>query len=60
MLREGRKGSVVTLICDGGERYQHSYYNDAWVSERGLDPTPYRAAIDRFFTEGVWEPPKTP
>ncbi|GAB3708102.1 L-cysteine desulfhydrase Cds1 [Nocardiopsis oceani] len=59
MLREGRKGSVVTLICDGGERYQHSYYNDAWVSERGLDPTPYRTAIDRFFAEGVWEPPGT-
>ncbi|ADH68712.1 MULTISPECIES: PLP-dependent cysteine synthase family protein [Nocardiopsis] len=60
MLREGRRGSVVTLICDGGERYQHSYYNDAWVAERGLDPAPYRATIDRFLAEGVWEPPQTP
>ncbi|MBE2998586.1 PLP-dependent cysteine synthase family protein [Nocardiopsis sp. HNM0947] len=60
MLREGRTGSVVTLICDGGERYQHSYYDDVWVSERGMDPAPYRAAIDRLVTEGVWDPPKNP
>ncbi|MEV2276634.1 PLP-dependent cysteine synthase family protein [Nocardiopsis sp. NPDC049922] len=57
MLREGRRGSVVTLICDGGERYQHSYYDDAWVAERELDPAPYRAAIDRLLGTGDWEPP---
>ncbi|WP_017612564.1 L-cysteine desulfhydrase Cds1 [Nocardiopsis salina] len=60
MLREERTGSVVTLICDGGERYQHSYYDDTWVSERGMDPAPYRTAIDRLITEGIWEPPKQP
>jgi len=57
MLREGRRGSVVTLICDGGERYQHSYYDDGWVARKGLDPAPYRASIERFLGEGVWEPP---
>ena len=57
MLREGRKGSVVTLICDSGERYQHSYYNDTWVEQKGLDPRPYRDTIDRFLSKGVWEPP---
>ncbi|WP_017610023.1 L-cysteine desulfhydrase Cds1 [Nocardiopsis xinjiangensis] len=58
MLREGRRGSVVTLICDGGERYQHSYYDDTWVKERGMDPAPYRTAIERLLSEGVWEPPR--
>ncbi|MFV2194911.1 PLP-dependent cysteine synthase family protein [Nocardiopsis sp. LOL_012] len=57
MLREGRRGSVVTLICDGGERYQHSYYDDAWVAGQGLDPVPYRAAVERLLSDGVWAPP---
>jgi len=57
MLREGVRGSVVTLICDSGERYQHSYYNDTWVEQKGLDPRPYRQAIDQFLAKGVWEPP---
>ena len=58
MLREGRKGSVVTLICDGGERYQHSYYDETWVKERGMDPAPYRTAIERLLSDGVWDPPR--
>ena len=37
MLERGETGSVVTLICDGGERYRHSYYDDAWLASRGLD-----------------------
>ncbi|GAA1783209.1 PLP-dependent cysteine synthase family protein [Streptomonospora arabica] len=57
MLREGRRGSVVTLICDGGERYRHTYYDDAWVAEAGLDPAPYTAAIERFLSTGEWNPP---
>ncbi|MDA0566112.1 PLP-dependent cysteine synthase family protein [Streptomonospora sp. S1-112] len=60
MLREGRRGSVVTLICDGGERYRHSYYDDAWVAARGLDPEPYTAAIQRFLATGEWSPPIEP
>jgi cysteine synthase A len=31
MMAAGRRGSVVTLLCDGGERYAHTYYSDAWV-----------------------------
>src|SRR5690606_10452250 len=29
MLANGERGSVVTLLCDGGERYAGTYYNDA-------------------------------
>ncbi|MFD0775139.1 PLP-dependent cysteine synthase family protein [Streptomonospora algeriensis] len=57
MLREGRRGSIVTLICDGGERYRHSYYDDAWLQKAGLDPDPYAAAVERFLATGHWEPP---
>ena len=32
MRRAGATGSVVTLICDGGERYRHTYYSDEWIA----------------------------
>jgi cysteine synthase len=54
MLVEDRTGSVVTLICDGGERYADTYYSDAWVAGQGLDLAPHLATIDRFLREGVW------
>jgi cysteine synthase A len=52
MRAAGRAGSVVTLICDGGERYADTYYSDAWVSEQGFDLVPYLAAVDAFLTRG--------
>jgi len=57
-MREDRvRGSVVTLICDGGERYSHSYYDDGWVAEQGLDLAPYAATLERFLETGEWRPP---
>ena len=53
MVRDGRRGSVVTLICDGGERYRHSYYDDDWVAAQGLDLAPYTERIERFLETGV-------
>jgi hypothetical protein len=46
---------VVTLLCDGGERYAHTYYDDAWVAAQGLDPVPYARTLRRFLSTGVWD-----
>jgi cysteine synthase len=54
MRAEGVRGSVVTLICDGGERYADTYYSDDWVAAQGLDLAPHRATIDRFLLDGTW------
>ncbi len=54
MLAEGRRGSIVSLICDGGERYRHSYDDDGWVAGQGLDPAPYTAVLQRFLATGEW------
>ncbi|MEU3752648.1 PLP-dependent cysteine synthase family protein [Streptomyces olivoreticuli] len=54
MADQGRRGSVVTLICDPGERYLDKYYSDAWLAEQGLDITPYARAIDTFLSSGHW------
>jgi cysteine synthase A len=54
MVAQGRTGSVVTLICDPGERYLDKYYSDDWLAEQGLDIAPYSATIDEFLRTGVW------
>ncbi|MCU1614543.1 MAG: Cysteine synthase [Frankiales bacterium] len=54
MLAAGRAGSVVTLLCDGGERYAHTYYDDRWVAAQGLDLAPHTATLDSFLRSGEW------
>ncbi len=54
MLAEGRTGSVVTLLCDPGDRYLDKYYSDDWLAQEGLDILPYTAAIDTFLATGAW------
>ncbi|MHC6592361.1 PLP-dependent cysteine synthase family protein [Arthrobacter sp. C152] len=57
MLSEGRQGSVVSLMCDGGERYAGNYWNPDWVAAQGLDPEPHEAVITRFLDTGQWTGP---
>ena len=45
MRQEGRSGSLVTLLCDSGERYLESYYNPQWVASQIGDITPWQAKI---------------
>lgn len=52
MQQQGQQGSVVSLICDGGERYQHTYYNDKWLQENGYDLTGYCNRLDSFYHSG--------
>ena len=52
LLSRGERGSVVTLICDGGDRYSGTYYNDAWVAEQGLDLAPFTQELETFFECG--------
>src|SRR6476469_2012951 len=54
LLAATRAGSVVTLLCDGGERYAGTYYDDAWLAAQGLDLAPHRATVDRFLSSGEW------
>ncbi|PKV92275.1 cysteine synthase A [Amycolatopsis echigonensis] len=55
MLAEGQAGSVVTLLCDGGERYANTYYSDEWLGEQGIDLAPYRARFDEFLLTGRFD-----
>ncbi len=52
MVQAGEQGSVVLVMCDGGERYAHSYYDDAWLAANGLDPGLYPTRIAAFLERG--------
>jgi cysteine synthase len=52
MLAAGERGSVVTLICDGGDRYAGTYYCDEWVREQDLELAPYTDALETFLASG--------
>ncbi|WP_324750737.1 PLP-dependent cysteine synthase family protein [Sphingomonas sp. LY54] len=46
MRARGECGSIVTLLCDSGERYQDTYYNPDWIAAQGLDVDRYTAEIE--------------
>jgi cysteine synthase A len=54
MLAAGRSGSVVTILCDGGERYADTYFDDDWVAGEGIDLTGPAAALEGFAATGRW------
>ena len=54
MIAEGRSGSVVSLMCDGGDRYAGNYYSPGWLQSQGLDPEPHEATLREFFATGTW------
>jgi cysteine synthase len=54
MLSRGERGSLVTLICDGGDRYAGTYYSDAWVGDQGLELAPYTEALEMFLECGAF------
>jgi cysteine synthase A len=46
MREAGETGSIVTLICDGGDRYASTYWNDDWVRAQGWDLGPHLARLE--------------
>jgi cysteine synthase len=57
MHERGQKGTVVTMLCDRGERYATSYYNDTWLAQHGIDFKPWVPTVERFLDTGHWTPP---
>lgn len=55
MKQRGEKGSIVTLLCDSGERYLDTYYNPEWVKENIGDLQPYAEKLEAFEQTGQIE-----
>lgn len=41
MRQQQRKGAIVTLLCDSGERYLDTWYDPQWVASQVGDLTPW-------------------
>jgi cysteine synthase A len=50
----GERGPVVTLICDGGERYSGTCYNASWIAAEGLDVASQQARLETIVHDGRW------
>lgn len=48
MRDRGQQGSIVTLMCDSGERYLDSYYDEAWVAANLGPLAPWSEWLARF------------
>ncbi|MGC0421796.1 PLP-dependent cysteine synthase family protein [Embleya sp. AB8] len=57
MHRNDQSGSVATLMCDPGKRYEKEYYDDGWLATKGIDYEPWMPTIRDFFATGDWNPP---
>ena len=46
MRERGEKGSIVTLLCDSGERYLETYYDAGWVNANIGDLSQYSQQLE--------------
>eukprot|EP00658_Telonema_sp_P-2_P021271 TRINITY_DN18465_c0_g1_i2.p1 TRINITY_DN18465_c0_g1~~TRINITY_DN18465_c0_g1_i2.p1 ORF type:complete len:217 (-),score=39.09 TRINITY_DN18465_c0_g1_i2:136-786(-) len=57
MQAAGETGSVLSVLCDSGERYSSSYFDPGWLQEHGLSPErlqPFLDQIELFWEHGNW------
>jgi cysteine synthase A len=58
MRRRGESGAIATLIYDGGDAYEDSFYDENWLGQ-GEEPNPasHTETIERFLATGMWTMP---
>ena len=54
MRARGQRGSIVSLLCDRGERYDQTLFDAGWLARQGLDPAPWSARLDAVLDDGRW------
>ncbi|MGF1699141.1 PLP-dependent cysteine synthase family protein [Photobacterium makurazakiensis] len=52
MKARGENGSIVTLLCDSGERYLDTYFNTDWISNNIGDISGYLRQLEQFEQTG--------
>ena len=48
MKQNGEQGSIVTLLCDSGNRYLDTYFNDEWLSNNINSLSEFETWLDQF------------
>lgn len=50
-------GSIVSLLCDRGERYAETLFDPAWLSAHAIDRAAWDCALRATVNTGEWHPP---
>jgi cysteine synthase A len=53
MAAAGEKGSLVTILCDSGDRYRSTLFDDQWLAEKGLSCAGYEADLENWIAPAV-------
>ena len=51
--RLGPGHTVVTMLCDRGERYAETLFDPQWLEARGIDPRAWRASLEASLRSGL-------
>jgi cysteine synthase A len=60
MVAAGESGSLVAILCDGGERYATTYYDESWLQAQGFALAPLIDAVAACAERGVALPGDLP
>lgn len=52
MRARGERGSIVSLLCDRGERYAETLFDRAWLRAHGIDTAPWEARLRAVLRDG--------
>lgn len=55
MLALGQTGSIVSVICDGGDRYTSTYYDPVWLENAGINIRLEMEMLNGFLDGGPFE-----
>ncbi len=53
MHAQGQSGSIVTILCDSGQRYRHTYFNPEWCQSADLVCTEQAVKVAAWMQSGT-------
>ena len=57
MRAHNQRGSIVSLLCDRGERYAQTLFDPLWLEARGIDLAAWDTALRASLQDGLWHAP---
>ena len=54
MRERGERGSIVSLLCDRGERYNETLFDELWLARRGVRRGPWDKTLRDCIAAGKW------
>jgi len=56
MRANGQRGSIVSLLCDRGERYAETLFDESWLRAQNVQRSTWDANLRRCVADPNWQP----